>query len=91
MTRELTLDEAGRLELPEEVREHHRLQAGSRLTLIDEDDRLVLVPTQPLPKISKARLVEENGLLVVTGPEQIDLPDHRRIREERLADLDGLG
>ena len=68
--------------IPKEIRTAHGLVAGSRLTLVDEDDRLVLVPLTSQP-----RLVERNGLLVVTGVGGAEIPDHRALREERIAGL----
>ncbi len=82
MAQEITIDNSGRLVIPKRVRRAHRLEAGSRLTLIDEADRLILVPQH-----REAQLVEKDGLLVVTGVEPMDIPDHRALREQRLKDL----
>ena len=84
MPHEIAIDRFGRLVIPKVVREHHRLEAGSKLTLVDREDHLVLMPSRPEP-----RLVERDGLLVVMGGEPTDLPDHRMLREERLEHLTG--
>lgn len=85
MLREVIVDEFGRLVIPEEVRNHLQLKAGSRLTLIDEDDRLVLVRQRREPEI-----IEKDGLLVVSGTSSGTIPDHRELRDERLRRFDGL-
>jgi AbrB family looped-hinge helix DNA binding protein len=79
MAREITIDRSGRLVIPKEVRRAHRLEAGTRLTLIEEGERLVLVPRH-----AEVTLVERDGLLVVTGAETLEIPDHRSLREDRL-------
>jgi len=82
MPRTITIDGSGRLVIPKEVRSSHRLVPGTRLTLVEEQDRLVLIPETAQPK-----LVERNGLLVVAGTATDEIPDHRVLREERLASL----
>ena len=82
MAREITIDSSGRLVVPKDVRERHHLEAGSRLTLIDRDDGIVLVPRTHEP-----RLVERDGLLVVSEVGPIQVPDHRDLREDRLQRL----
>jgi AbrB family looped-hinge helix DNA binding protein len=80
MEREITIDASGRLVVPREIRERHHLDAGSRLTVIDRDDGIVLVPQHREPT-----LVERAGLLVVAGPGPAEIPDHRSLREQDLA------
>lgn len=79
MAREITIDGSGRLVIPKDVRRSHHLEAGTRLTLVEEEDRLVLVPEKAQP-----RLIEKNGLLVVSGLSAGEIPDHRTLRRERI-------
>ncbi|NJL27375.1 MAG: AbrB/MazE/SpoVT family DNA-binding domain-containing protein [Thermoanaerobaculia bacterium] len=78
----LTLDIAGRLALPEEFRRRHRLREGSRVRIAEEADRIVLEPLE-----EAAPLVERDGLLLVGAKLESTAPDHRQLREERLAKL----
>lgn len=80
MARQITIDASGRLVIPKSVRQRHHLDAGSHLTLVDEEDRLVLIPSDREP-----RIVEKDGLLVIAGDGAIEIPDHRALREERLS------
>ena len=82
MPRQITIDKSGRLVIPKDIRERHRLEAGSTLTLTEEEGRLVLVPHSQEPT-----LLERDGLLVVGGPSLDTIPDHRSLREERLDHL----
>jgi len=86
MPREITIDRSGRLVIPKAVRERHRLSPGVRLTLEEEDDRLVLVPLR-----EATRTEERSGLLVFDGRWTGEVPDHRTLREERLDRLAGGG
>lgn len=85
MEHEIAIDGSGRIVIPKEVRVRHRLTAGSRLVLLEEDDRMVLLPVN-----ERAAIVERDGLLVfegrLTGPEI----DHRAAREARLDRLTRL-
>ena len=85
MEREITIDGSGRVVIPRDVRQRHHLVAGSRLILVDDDERLVLIPRQQLPTTS-----EKAGLLVFQGQLMQELPDHRAVRDERLSRLAGL-
>lgn len=76
----ITIDASGRVVIPKDVRDRHGLGGGARLTLVDLPDKVLLVPAHDEP-----RLVERNGLLVVAGPRSSEIPDHRDLREERLA------
>lgn len=71
--------------IPKDVRRSHHLVAGTRLTLVEEDHRLILIP-----EVAQPRLVEKNGLLVVSGSCTGEIPDHRTIREERIDRQSGL-
>ncbi len=81
---EITIDASGRLVIPKRVRARLRLSAGSRLRLLEEEDRLVLVPLQAEPST-----VESCGLLVFRGRLTGPVPDHRESRDERLRRLAG--
>jgi len=83
MPRVIAIDRSGRLVIPKEVRNRHRLVPGSRMRLEEEEDRLILVPEH-----GEAEAVEKGGLLVFRGRLEGAIPDHRALREERL---DGLG
>ncbi len=86
MDQVLTLDAEGRLSLPEKLRSRHHLHGGSRLRLAEEGDRIVL---EPIGK--PAALVERDGLPLVRGSLGEDsIPDHRQLREERIARLSEL-
>jgi AbrB family looped-hinge helix DNA binding protein len=82
MAERLTIDASGRLVIPKSVRSRHRLAAGTELTLIEEDDRLVLVPRQ-----GETMTAERGGLLVFRGQLTGKVPDHRELRAERLVRL----
>jgi AbrB family looped-hinge helix DNA binding protein len=79
MPTEVTIDASGRLVIPKNVRARHRLSAGARLTLVEEDDRLVLVPQHAEPLVA-----ERGGLLVFRGRLTGEMPNHRELRQERL-------
>jgi hypothetical protein len=64
------------------VRARHRLTAGARLLLVEEDDRLVLVP-----RTAETSTVERSGLLIFRGTLGGAVPDHRDLRDERLDHL----
>jgi AbrB family looped-hinge helix DNA binding protein len=78
MEQEITIDASGRVVIPKEVRERHRLAAGTRLRLGEEGDRIVLSPVQ-----EDAVAVERGGLLVFQGRLVGEVPDHRQLRELR--------
>ena len=86
MPTEITIDASGRLVIPRSVRVRHRLSAGAKLTLVEEDDRLVLVPRR-----GETVTAERGGLLIFRGRLAGEMPDHRTLREERLDRLAGGG
>jgi AbrB family looped-hinge helix DNA binding protein len=84
MERVTTIDQVGRLVIPEELRVRHHLHAGSRLRVAEAEGRIVLEPIEePTP------LVERGGLLLVEAPLEGPAVDHRQLREERLQSLAG--
>jgi AbrB family looped-hinge helix DNA binding protein len=84
MADEITIDASGRLVIPKPVRDRHRLSAGTRLVLVEEDDRLVL-----LPRRGDSVVEERDGILVFRGRLVGAVPDHRALREERFDRLVG--
>jgi AbrB family looped-hinge helix DNA binding protein len=84
MPEEITIDGSGRLVIPKDVRARHRLTAGARLLLVEEEDRLVLVP-----RASETATVERAGILVFRGALAGAIPDHRDLRNERLDHVAG--
>lgn len=85
MAREITIDSSGRVVIPMDVRQRHHLSAGSRLILVDDEERLVLIPRQ-----GQTTTLEKAGLLVFQGQLAPGFPDHRAVRDERLSSLAGL-
>lgn len=82
MARDVTIDSAGRLVIPKDVRERHGLAAGVRLRLDEDGDRIVLRPVSEEPLA-----VEKSGLLVFRGRLVGAVPDHRQLREDRFDEL----
>jgi AbrB family looped-hinge helix DNA binding protein len=78
MAEEITIDASGRLVIPKPIRDRHRLTAGTRLVLVEEDDRLVL-----RPRHGDTVAEERDGILVFRGRLTGAVPDHRALREER--------
>ena len=68
MRTQLRLDPAGRIVLPQAVREHFHLERGAVLELEVEQDTIIL-----RPRVHEATLVEEKGLLVHEGEPSSDL------------------
>ncbi len=60
----------------------HHLRSGSLLRIDEEEGRIILEPVEERP-----RLLEHGGLLLVDAPLDGPAPDHRQLREERLARL----
>jgi AbrB family looped-hinge helix DNA binding protein len=87
MDRIITIDGAGRLVLPKDVRDRFHLHGGSKLRLVDEGNRVSLEPIG-----ETAPVVEEDGVPVVQSVLAGDWVDHRRLREgrvERLSRIEG--
>jgi bifunctional DNA-binding transcriptional regulator/antitoxin component of YhaV-PrlF toxin-antitoxin module len=82
MERKIAIDGSGRIVIPIDLRLRHRLVPGSRLIVVDDGDRLVLIPRQQLPTT-----VEKDGLLVFQGQLPEELADHRAVRDDRLSRL----
>jgi AbrB family looped-hinge helix DNA binding protein len=82
MAMTVTIDGAGRLVVPLEVRKRLNLRNGSRLSLVADEDRILLEPER-----TQAASVERGGILVLLGEIEGEMPDHRRLREDRLGRL----
>jgi AbrB family looped-hinge helix DNA binding protein len=81
--KEIAIDGVGRLVIPKEFRERLRLRAGSRLTIAEDDGRLILTPWR-----SEPRLVERDGFLVLDVGADVELDvDAGAARVERLGQL----
>lgn len=78
----ITIDGAGRLVVPRAMRARLRLRKGSRLRIRLDQNRIVLEPLsdQSVP-------VEVEGLLIIRGRLADPVPDHRDVREDRIAAL----
>ena len=84
MTTTLTLDKAGRIVLPKSLRRQLRLEAGDRLELDSQGERITLKPVRPSVGLKK-----EHGIWVyrsgqpqhVSATELIDQDRGKRIRE----------
>jgi len=85
MRRNITIDKAGRIVLPQEIRLQFHLLAGDQLNLDVQPDGIVL-----RPRSRDSHLVEERGLLVHEGEATGDLA--RAIEWARSSrDADMLG
>jgi len=86
---EVTLDEHGRIVLPESLREKLGLEPGEELTLEVAGDQLLLKPTS-----EQSLLEERDGLLVSTAEvdQELDvqsvIDEVRGERSQNIADLD---
>lgn len=83
---EATLDELGRIVIPQQVREDLGLSPGAVLRIEERDREIVLSPVS-----DGDALVRKNGVLVFTGQVEGD-PDLalRQARDERSRKLAGL-
>ena len=84
MTAKVTIDKAGRVVLPKQLRDELRLTAGSALQLETEGECITLRPVRP-----QATLRKEFGIWVFQGSaSDASIPDIiDEVREKRLRDL----
>ena len=82
MAMTVTIDGAGRLVVPLVVRKRLNLRNGSRLSLVADEDRILLEPER-----TESVATEREGILVLQGELAGEIPDHRRLREERVGRL----
>jgi AbrB family looped-hinge helix DNA binding protein len=78
----VTIDETGRLVVPQALRRQLGLVPGTQLRVELVGDRLVLEPQRPDPALR-----EVGGLLILEGTPNDEVPDHRDLRAERTAKL----
>jgi AbrB family looped-hinge helix DNA binding protein len=75
-----TIDAAGRLVVPKPMRERLGLSQGTRVRLREEANQIVIEPM-----LEESVVVEVDGLPVVRGRLIGDVPDHRALRDARIA------
>lgn len=75
-----TIDAAGRLVVPKAMRERLGLSQGSRVRLREEGHQLVVEPL-----LEESVVVDVDGLPVVRGRLIAEVPDHRALRDARIA------
>lgn len=79
-----TIDKAGRLVVPKQMRDSLHLRAGELLEIEQHDDQIILRPHR-----RGAGLVKKDGMWLITGGTEgvstVDLID--RHREERIQEL----
>ncbi|MFV0526121.1 MAG: AbrB/MazE/SpoVT family DNA-binding domain-containing protein [Acidimicrobiales bacterium] len=75
-TMTVTMDSAGRLVLPKQVRSSLGLEPGQRLRVAVRDDRVELAP-MPI----EASLAEESGVLVIVPQEPVATLSHKDVRD----------
>lgn len=73
----VTIDKAGRVVIPKQVRDELGLVAGTELNLEQEGDKLTLAT---LPR--KSRMYRKNGVLVFRGEGTLTVEDVNRVVEE---------
>lgn len=79
MSGNVTLDKAGRVVIPKEVRDQLRLEPGDSLALESAEDRLTLRPVRPASPLRK-----EHGVWVFrTGSKLTAAATDRVLRETR--------
>ena len=84
----ITVDRAGRIVLPKQIRERLRIQSGCALSLEERAEGILLRPVR-----RRASLILKSGLLLHRG-EAVRGYDWSRMvedqREERMQDVSGL-
>ena len=77
MTTTVTIDKAGRVVIPKEVRDELRLEAGDTLTLESEGERVTLQPVRGGTPLQK-----ERGVWVFHGGKPLSLDEANQIVRE---------
>jgi bifunctional DNA-binding transcriptional regulator/antitoxin component of YhaV-PrlF toxin-antitoxin module len=96
----LTLDELGRVQFPEAIRQALGLTQSSQLTIELQNDRIILIPVsipnelaqpslQPISE-SEGKLTRKGGVLVIEGEIEGNPDILNDIREERIREQMGL-
>ena len=82
MNTTVTIDKAGRVVIPKEIRDELRLEAGDTLTLESEGERVTLRPAHVGTPLQK-----EHGVWVFHGGKRLSLDEANRLvrdaREQR--------
>jgi bifunctional DNA-binding transcriptional regulator/antitoxin component of YhaV-PrlF toxin-antitoxin module len=94
----LTIDELGRVQFPEAIRQALGLTHSSQLTIELQNDRIVLIPVstphevaQPsVQSIPEGKLTRKGGVLVIEGEIEGNPDLLNDIREERIREQMGL-
>ena len=88
MTTTVTLDKAGRVVIPKTLRDELRIEAGDKLELETEGERVTLRPIRSSPRLRK-----EHGIWVMHTGQKITQADTNKvlqdIREQRSRDFLG--
>jgi AbrB family looped-hinge helix DNA binding protein len=86
----VTIDKAGRVVIPKEIRDEVRLEAGAALVIESEGERVTLRPVD-----SRTPLCKERGVWVFHGRKALSLDEATRIvrgtRQERDRQAVGEG
>ncbi len=85
MDSEITIDAAGRLVLPVDIRRKLGLVGGSTLRVRLDGERVVMEPVEEVAAVQRV-----GSLLVATGSLQGELVDHRALRDARSRRIAGL-
>lgn len=84
---ETTLDQLGRIVLPQEIRDDLGLSPGAILQIEETNGGILLKPLG-----GRSGLVRKEGVLIFTGEVEGDIPEAvQRDRAERSRKLTGLG
>jgi AbrB family looped-hinge helix DNA binding protein len=83
MNTTVTIDKAGRVVIPKEIRDELRLEAGDTLELESEGERVTLRPVNTGPLLQR-----ERGVWVFRGSKALSLDEANEIVSETRADRD---
>jgi AbrB family looped-hinge helix DNA binding protein len=80
MASQTTVDRFGRVVIPKQTRDHFGLVPGTRVTVVDAEEGVLLRPGAP-----EAPLALKGGVLVFSGRAFVDSDALvRRVREDRI-------
>jgi AbrB family looped-hinge helix DNA binding protein len=85
MSATITIDKAGRIVIPKDIREELRLEPGAQLTIQADMDQLTLRPVQKASlRRGRTRLRKEKGVWVLAGCGPMSLEKaNELVREDR--------
>jgi AbrB family looped-hinge helix DNA binding protein len=75
-----TIDAAGRLVVPKAMRDRLGLTRGTRVLLREEGHQIVVEPL-----LEESVLAEVDGMPLIRGRLAGEVPDHRALRDARIA------